>query len=347
MNKKGFTLVELLAVIIILSLLALLTNTAVTKLVKDSKDELSDTQIQLIQSAAEAWGADNLLKLPKAGECSYLTLENLQKYGLIDSSIIDPNTNDEISPDLKIKITTTTSEYGNTIISYEVNPDTVFGCKQIYDICEPVTGEDLNYKYVYYSNEEHLIGEATYTTGTKSVGDAYRCQVNENDSYIFNIIGQDESGNYNLLLNHNLGHITADSSESIDAILASLTNLTDSWTNLDKRTDSYTDSLSDTGVNYTFDYAGYYARFIKTGELSEFAPLLGWSENSKPWISSIPKDVTTLIETDWMYVSSEITSLAGSDNGFVITGLGCAVANCSGSMTGIRPVITVSENQIK
>ena len=51
MNKKGFTLVELLAVIIILSLLALLASTSVSKIVKDSKSDLYDTQINLIKSA--------------------------------------------------------------------------------------------------------------------------------------------------------------------------------------------------------------------------------------------------------------------------------------------------------
>ena len=63
-NKNGFTLVELLAVIVILSLLALLTSTAVTKLVKDSKEDLYQTQIELIKASAEAWGADNIYKLP-------------------------------------------------------------------------------------------------------------------------------------------------------------------------------------------------------------------------------------------------------------------------------------------
>ena len=83
MNKRGFTLVELLAVIVILALLALLTSTAVTKIVKDSKENLSSVQIQNIKEAAEMWGADNLDKLPDAGDCNYITLGVLQDEGLI------------------------------------------------------------------------------------------------------------------------------------------------------------------------------------------------------------------------------------------------------------------------
>ena len=66
---------ELLAVIIILSLLALLANTSVTKVVKDSKVDLYNIQIENIKLAAESWGADNLYKLPNSGECKYLIMD--------------------------------------------------------------------------------------------------------------------------------------------------------------------------------------------------------------------------------------------------------------------------------
>ena len=39
-NKKGITLVELLAVVVILALLAIVVGTAITKMVKDSKEKL-------------------------------------------------------------------------------------------------------------------------------------------------------------------------------------------------------------------------------------------------------------------------------------------------------------------
>ena len=135
MNKRGFTLIELLAVIIILSLLALLTSTAVTKLVKDAKNDLNSTQIELIKSAAQTWGADNLTGLPEAGKCSYLTLANLKDYGLIDSNIKNLNTNEKISDDLKIKISTIRNEKSNKLITtYEVNPESIEGCyKQAYN----------------------------------------------------------------------------------------------------------------------------------------------------------------------------------------------------------------------
>ena len=126
--KNGFTLVELLGVIIIISLLALLTSVAVTKLVKDSKQQISNVQKELIKSSAEMWGADNLDKLPSGNSCKYLTLKDLKDYGLLSQDIVDSTNNGEISDDLKIKITSKIGENGNEILNYEVNPSDIKGC---------------------------------------------------------------------------------------------------------------------------------------------------------------------------------------------------------------------------
>ena len=131
MNKKGFTLIELLAVIVILALLALLTTTSITKLVKDSKSDLSDIQIASIKASAEIWGSENISRLPGDGECKYITLKDLQDNGLIDSNVVNPSTTEQISNDLKIKITGESTSTGKIIRTYEVNPESIEGCKSI------------------------------------------------------------------------------------------------------------------------------------------------------------------------------------------------------------------------
>ena len=86
MNKriKGFTLVELLAVIVILSLLLLLAVTTVSSQFKNSKDELYDTQLNNIKLAAEMWGSDNKVKLNSISDCVSLTLGYLKDEGYVD-----------------------------------------------------------------------------------------------------------------------------------------------------------------------------------------------------------------------------------------------------------------------
>jgi len=187
MNKKGFTLVELLAVIIILSLLALLTSTAVTKLVKDAKDDLSAAQTQLIKEAADTWIADNLNKLPSSGSCGYLTLEDLKFYGVLDSTILDPKNSEEIPDDLKIKITTTTSTYGNPINEVEVNPKSIEGCSQIYyPVCTLATDSTI--------------------TGLNA-GAKYNCKVDPNrDPYTFFVLTTPDKNDtsVNLIMDSNI-----------------------------------------------------------------------------------------------------------------------------------------------
>ena len=140
MNKKGFTLVELLATIIILGLLALLASTSVTKVLKESKGDLYTAQIKLVESAAEAWGAENIDKLPDDNECKYLTIKNLQDYGLIDKDLKNPKTNKEIDNNIKIKISSSKTGYGNSRTDYEVNPDNIEGCSHAMP-CTLISGE--------------------------------------------------------------------------------------------------------------------------------------------------------------------------------------------------------------
>lgn len=133
MDRKGFTLIELLAVIVILALLAILTTTSVTKVVKDSKNNLRTVQLTNIEEAAKMWGSDHIGLLPNAGECAYMTLGDLKTLGLVDSSITDPTTGAEFPNTMNIKITGTAGTYGNTLITYEVDPENVTGCTYLFE----------------------------------------------------------------------------------------------------------------------------------------------------------------------------------------------------------------------
>ena len=60
MNKKGFTLIELMAVIVILSVIALITTPIVINVISNVRNELSNEQKQIIENAARMWGIKNL-----------------------------------------------------------------------------------------------------------------------------------------------------------------------------------------------------------------------------------------------------------------------------------------------
>jgi len=104
-DRKGFTLVELLGVIIILIILALISSRAVTKYVKGAKIDLTETQKENIKSSVYFWIEDNILddNLPDdVGDenCSIMPLNTFNEYlntNTLSSDIIN-------SDDISVKI---------------------------------------------------------------------------------------------------------------------------------------------------------------------------------------------------------------------------------------------------
>lgn len=139
MNKriKGFTLVELLAVIVILSLLLLATVTTVSSQFKNSKDELYDTQLNNIKLAAEMWGSDNKTKLTSISDCVSLTLGYLKEEGYVDINIKNTYTGELFENDeVFVNITKETNRY-----KYEVFDDSGKLCS-IVDFEDGDTSEE-------------------------------------------------------------------------------------------------------------------------------------------------------------------------------------------------------------
>lgn len=123
MNKKGFTLVELLAVIVLLGLVALIAAPAITGIIKKSKDSLSDSQKTSIELSAKNWATDNMLKLPKNdGQCICVSLRTLQAGGYADLEVKDPKTGDPMD----VIVTITRDE---KMLLYEVDSNCLGACE--------------------------------------------------------------------------------------------------------------------------------------------------------------------------------------------------------------------------
>lgn len=100
--KKGFTLVELLVVIVILGLLALVAYPSIIKIVNESKKDAYNSQIKVIEKVAKEWAVEHPMELPdikeENGSCSCnseeskcIKIEDLKKSGyLSDEEIKNP-----------------------------------------------------------------------------------------------------------------------------------------------------------------------------------------------------------------------------------------------------------------
>ena len=99
MKKNGFTLIEILAVLIILGVVGLIVMPVVTNSLRESKDDLYNVQISNIKEAAKTWSADNMNKLPTTtGGNKNVNLKMLQDEGYIEENITNPKTDETFDP---------------------------------------------------------------------------------------------------------------------------------------------------------------------------------------------------------------------------------------------------------
>ena len=185
--NKGFTLVELLAVILILSVLSLITVLSINPVLKDSKDGLSDIQIESIKESAAIYyikhgvGIDDF-ELDNPKDC--IDVSELIESGYIENDeVTNPKTGEKILGSVKV-----TYNANNYIYEYQDNACTNYD-KGI--ICERV--------------EETEVGNVP--EGNFLAGDAYNCKVDPNeDPYKFYVLTtpEEDSDMVNLIMDQNI-----------------------------------------------------------------------------------------------------------------------------------------------
>ena len=111
MNKKGFTLVELLAIIFILTILMVIVLPTVSSVINKSKEATHNVQIDYILKSAYDYSLKNGVDLPNYNETKYITLNELKSNDLLDGDVINPKTKEKFDDDLVISISNVGSNY--------------------------------------------------------------------------------------------------------------------------------------------------------------------------------------------------------------------------------------------
>ena len=105
MKKNGFTLVELLAVITILSIVSLIAVPSINRSIQASRQNAYDAQVKNLKTGAKEWGVDNIYSLPADGSEITVDLKTLKQGGYVDSNIKNPKTKKKMSDTCtKVKI---------------------------------------------------------------------------------------------------------------------------------------------------------------------------------------------------------------------------------------------------
>lgn len=128
MNKKGFTLIEVLAVVVLLGFIALIALPTVREMMEKSKQKLYNEQIILIENGLKNWASANIFLLPEKNETIKLSLGQLKQAGYLELKITNPKNNKCISNETLLNIT----KYDNSYI-YEVEDVINVSCDLIKD----------------------------------------------------------------------------------------------------------------------------------------------------------------------------------------------------------------------
>ena len=161
LNNRGFTMVELLATIVIIGILGTVGVVGVTKSIKSAKDRYYVAQNKLFISAAQTYFTDNKSRIPmKSGTNKKVTLKTLNDENYIEK-IVDYNKK-EYNKDSFVTVT----KLGLNMYSYEGN--LILSNGQVQDYKEP--GEsDASVKFTVDKKDFSMNSDTKYTNGNKSV----------------------------------------------------------------------------------------------------------------------------------------------------------------------------------
>lgn len=111
--KKGFTLVELLAVLVILSVISLLVLPNVVRIIRQSKENLYQAQLRDIESVAKSFSMEHQELLDQNHiNATYITLDALKLAGYMEvQEIYDPKSKNEMKGCVKIEYNEPTHQY--------------------------------------------------------------------------------------------------------------------------------------------------------------------------------------------------------------------------------------------
>ena len=109
MFKKGFTLVELLAIIVILAIIALIATPIVKDSIANSKNQALKETINSIERAAYNYGYQN--DIGYSTEYKKLTLDELISKGFLKGDIINPVTNEKMNGCVLYRWNETNNQY--------------------------------------------------------------------------------------------------------------------------------------------------------------------------------------------------------------------------------------------
>jgi len=218
MKNKGFTLVELMGVIILIGVISVIIVPVVKDVIKEAKQKGYENQVNTIVESAKNWAASNIDLLPET-DSILVKIETLKKEGFLENKkLINPVSDEEMNACVMITYNEDYNQY-----EYEYN-EKCFAPNPIIEYTDNCM-EDSNAEC--------------------SAGTLLNVPVNNQEKYNFYVL--DDTGiELTLIMEQNLGstvawNVTNDNAQGPLTALAELEKLTSGWTNIQTKEYIYVD----------------------------------------------------------------------------------------------------------
>lgn len=105
-KNRGFTLIEMMAVVVVLAILALIVTPIVSDIIDNNREKLYNDQVKAIISSAKLWGSEHPGRLPDIGGGEVeVTLLELKQGGYMKTELINPQDDEPFADGCKVVIT--------------------------------------------------------------------------------------------------------------------------------------------------------------------------------------------------------------------------------------------------
>lgn len=168
MKKNGFTLVELTAVLIILSVLGMIIIPIVENSINSGKNELYVAQLDSIKASLKKYAVSNInSKIKNVGDNIFLTLYQLKIENYLALDIKDPRTETLLPNDMLLRIHKESKNYTYEVLETSGTKVT----EKEYNTNTPIIETEIVSYYCGSSNEEltNLINDYKVNKGNVKI----------------------------------------------------------------------------------------------------------------------------------------------------------------------------------
>ena len=241
MKSRGFTLVELLAVLVLISVIAIIAVPSIINYINQSEGEIDEATKKIVFSGTQLYVDQNKKDFQAPLKQYCVTLQEIVDQKYLSDSIFDSVSGSKIDSNTFVKV----------INYYNVD-------KERYDFKYDISNECTEQEYVCVPATEKTVTVGNVPEGNYEAGDEYICQVSNDERYHFFLLKKQGNDTVKLLMDENLGSTVAwygaarDNSKGPLTVTTALADRTSEWTRLSQsqitipETQDVADAISDT-----------------------------------------------------------------------------------------------------